>query len=497
MIDRDAFRGLPAVGALIEHEVLECAVRTRGRAAVVRAVRAAIEEAREGLRAGRRIAGDLQSLAGRSIQILERERASIRPVINATGVLLHTGLGRAPLAREAIEAVVAVARGYCNLELDLEDGERGRRTTGIERLIRELTGAEAATAVNNNAGATVLVLKALAAGREVIVSRGELVEIGGSFRLPEILEASGAKLREVGTTNKTRLTDYERAIGPETAAILRVHRSNFEIVGFTEAPELRALVRLAHDRGIWAIDDIGSGAIDPDTLPPPAADEPTAAGSIRAGADVVLFSGDKLLGGPQCGVIAGTKRAIEKIESDPLMRALRLDKMVLAALEATLRLALDPERAAREIPLWSMAAVPVDVLASRAASLARVLCDRFGYRAECVPSDSFLGGGSAPIRVIPSAAVAISAPFPAGAQSEAGLAMALRGGDPPVIARVQKGAVLLDLRTVPNECEAELLDALGKVCHDRMGAEAGRGTGDDGEGLRDVGTKADLLESSG
>ena len=236
MIDRDAFRGLPAVGALIEHEVLACAVRTRGRAAVVRAVRAAIEEAREGLRAGRRIAADLLSLAGRSIQILERERVSIRPVINATGVLLHTGLGRAPLAREAIEAVAAVARGYCNLELDLEDGERGRRTTGIERLIRELTGAEAATAVNNNAGATVLVLKALAAGREVIVSRGELVEIGGSFRLPEILEASGAKLREVGTTNKTRLADYERAIGPETAAILRVHRSNFEIVGFTERP---------------------------------------------------------------------------------------------------------------------------------------------------------------------------------------------------------------------------------------------------------------------
>ena len=307
LIDRDAFRGLPAVGALIEHELLECAVRTRGRSAVIRAVRAAIEEAREVLRAGRPVAGDLQSLAGRSIQILERERASIRPVINATGVLLHTGLGRAPLAREAIDAVAAVARGYCNLELDLEDGERGRRTSGVERLIRELTGAEAATAVNNNAGATVLVLKALAAGREVIVSRGELVEIGGSFRLPEILEASGAKLREVGTTNKTRLADYERAIGPETAAILRVHRSNFEIVGFTEAPELGDLVRLAHDRGIWAIDDIGSGAIDPEKLPPQAADEPTAAGSIGAGADVVLFSGDKLLGGPQCGVIAGTQ----------------------------------------------------------------------------------------------------------------------------------------------------------------------------------------------
>ena len=204
---------------------------------------------------------------GGRFEILESERASIRPVINATGVLLHTGLGRAPLADEAIEAVAAVARGYCSLELELEDGERGRRTSGIERLICELTGAEAATAVNNNAGATVLALRALAAGREVIVSRGELVEIGGSFRLPEILEVSGAKLREVGTTNKTRLSDYERAIGPETAAILRVHRSNFRIVGFTEAPELADLVRLAHDRGIWAIDDIGSGAIRSDLLP--------------------------------------------------------------------------------------------------------------------------------------------------------------------------------------------------------------------------------------
>jgi L-seryl-tRNA(Ser) seleniumtransferase len=474
LIDRNAFRGLPAVGALIEHQALEGAVRARGRAAVLRALRAAIEQAREELRAGRRIGVDPESLAGRSIQILESERASIRPVINATGVLLHTGLGRAPLACEAIEAVAAVARGYCSLELDLEEGERGRRTSGIERLIRELIGAEAATAVNNNAGATVLVLKALAAGREVIVSRGELVEIGGSFRLPEILEVSGAKLREVGTTNKTRLSDYERAIGPETAAILRVHRSNFQIVGFTEAPELPDLVRLAHERGIWAIDDIGSGAIDADTAPAHTGEEPTAAASISAGADVVLFSGDKLLGGPQCGVIAGTKRALERIESDPLMRALRLDKMVLAALEATLRLLLDPERTGR-IPLWSMAAVPVEVLSTRAAGLARALCERLGLRAIAVPSESFLGGGSAPIRVIPSAAVAISAPFPAGVASEAGLAMALRGGDRPVIARVQKGVVLLDLRTVPEDCEADLLDALEKVCHDRRGACAGNG----------------------
>ena len=222
---------------------------TRGRVAVLRAVRAALEEARSSLRAGAAAAADPGSLALRSRAILESQRPALRPVINATGILLHTGLGRAPLAEEAIAAVADVARGYCNLELDLEEGTRGRRTAGIASLLRELTGAEAATAVNNNAGATVLALKALAAGREVIVSRGQLVEIGGSFRLPEIFEVSGAMLREVGTTNKTRLSDYERAIGPNTAAILRVHRSNFRIVGFTEDPELAELVQLAHAHG--------------------------------------------------------------------------------------------------------------------------------------------------------------------------------------------------------------------------------------------------------
>ncbi len=480
-MDRDGLRGLPPVGAVLEHEALAASVRARGRAAVLRAVRAALEEARRGLRVGSQIAADPESLAGRSLQILESERASIRPVINATGVLLHTGLGRAPLAREAIEAVAMVARGYCSLELELEDGGRGRRTTGIERLICELTGAEAATAVNNNAGATVVALRALAAGREVIVSRGELVEIGGSFRLPEIFEVSGARLREVGTTNRTRLSDYERAIGPETAAILRVHRSNFRIVGFTEAPELSDLVRLAHDREIWAIDDIGSGAIRSDLIPQ-AAGEPTATGAIAAGADVVLFSGDKLLGGPQCGIMAGNKRAVECIESDPLMRALRLDKMALAALEATLRLVLDPDRGALRIPLWSMVAAPVEELSARAGALARTMCERLGYHAAVVASESFLGGGSAPIQPIPTAAIAISAPFPAPYESEAGLAHALRRGDPPVIVRVQKGVVLLDVRTIPTDCETDLLDALEKVCHDRGGTGRGNGPVEDGEG---------------
>ncbi len=479
-MDHDALRRLPPVSAVLEHESLASSMRARGRAAVLRAVRTALEEARSELRGGGELSPDSDTLASRSLEILECERPSLRPVINATGVLLHTGLGRAPLASEAIEAVAAVARGYCNLELDLEDGERGRRTSGIERLVCELTNAEAATSVNNNAGATLLALRALAAGREVIVSRGELVEIGGSFRLPEILEASGARLREVGTTNKTRLSDYERALGPETAAILRVHRSNFRIVGFTEAPELSDLVRLAHDNGLWAIDDIGSGALRAVILPH-AVDEPTVADGIAAGADLVLFSGDKLLGGPQCGILAGTRKAIDRIESDPLMRALRLDKMTLAALEATLRLALDPERAAARIPLWSMIWAPVSALSERAGSLAASLRLEPGYHATVVPAESYLGGGSAPIQPIPTAAIAISPPFPAPHASEAALAKALRQSDPPVIVRVQKGVVLLDTRTVSPDCDADLLDALRKVCHDRRSEGRMNGPVDQGD----------------
>jgi L-seryl-tRNA(Ser) seleniumtransferase len=391
----------------------------------------------------------------------------LRPVINATGILLHTGLGRAPLAAEAIAAVSQVARGYCNLELDLDDGTRGRRTGAIALLLAELTGAQAATAVNNNAGATVLALKALAAGCEVIVSRGQLVEIGGSFRLPEIFEVSGARLREVGTTNKTRLADYERAIRPETAAILRVHRSNFRLVGFTEDPELGELVRLAHEHGLWAIDDIGSGALGPGR-PPQVGDEPTAAAGIAAGADIVLFSGDKLLGGPQCGIMVGTDKAISQIESDPLMRALRLDKMTLAALEATLLLACDADRACERIPLWAMIANPVANLRARAETMAAVLFSELGLRAAVVPAESFIGGGSAPYQPLPTAAVGLSPPFPPPHDSEAAFATALRQGEPSVVARVQKGLVILDLRTVTDDGDRDLLDAIRKVCHDRV-----------------------------
>ncbi len=462
----DAFRQLPPVGAVLEHELLVASLRARGRVAVLGAVRAALEEARSALRAGLTPGADPASLAIRSREILDSRRSSLRAVINATGTLLHTGLGRAPLADEAIAAVTEVARGYCNLELDLEEGSRGHRTAGIARLLRELTGAEAATAVNNNAGATVLALKALAAGREVIVSRGQLVEIGGSFRLPEIFEVSAAILREVGTTNKTRIADYDRAIGPETAAILRVHRSNFRIVGFTEDAGLAELVQLAHEKNLWMIDDIGSGALGPGQ-PPHAGDEPTAAAAIAAGADLVLFSGDKLLGGPQCGIMAGNARAVGRVEGDPLMRALRLDKMTLAALEATLLLACDPVRAAGRIPLWSMLATPLDVLLKRATKLAATFRSELGLNAAAVAADSYLGGGSAPAQPIPSVVIAVSPPFPVDRDSEAELARALRQGHPPVVTRVQKGLVLFDLRTVAADRDPDLLDAVRKVCHDR------------------------------
>jgi L-seryl-tRNA(Ser) seleniumtransferase len=463
-VESDARRRLPPVSAVLEHELLVESLPVRGRLAVRRAVRAALAELRRGLQDGRAVSADPASVAQRTRELLDQERATLRPVINATGVLLHTGLGRAPLAAEALAAVARVASGYCNLELDLDAGGRGRRTVGVAQVLRELTGAPAATVVNNNAGATVLALRALAGGREVVVSRGQLVEIGGSFRLPEIFEVSGARLREVGTTNKTRLSDYQRALGPETAAILRVHRSNFRIVGFTEDPTLPELVELAHTHGLWAIDDIGSGALRPG-CPPQIGDEPTVAEALAAGADLVLFSGDKLLGGPQCGILVGSREAIGRIEADPLMRALRVDKMTLAALESTLRLAADGEHAATRIPLWSMIATELSVLSARAERLAAALRAELDLNATVMPGESFVGGGSAPIHAIPAAVVVVGPPFPTPHDSEAAWARALRRGDPAVVPRVQGGRVLFDLRTVAADQEPRLLDAIRRVCH--------------------------------
>lgn len=462
-------RDLPPVHALMSHPAVVSAAEELGRARMAAAVRQVIDEARASLLSGSPAPVDLESLSAEAIAIARTPRPGLRRVLNATGVLLHTGLGRAPLAAEAVEAIVRVAGGYCDLELDLETGLRGRRTSAVEGLLRSLTGAPAATVVNNNAAATLLTVQALAAGREVIVSRGELVEIGGSFRLPEIIETSGARLREVGTTNRTRLADFERAIGPETAAILRVHASNYQVVGFTERATLGELAGLARSRGLHFIDDLGSGALAPG-LPPGLGREPTVSESLAAGADLVLFSGDKLLGGPQCGLILGRPELVRAIESSPLMRAVRVDKLTIAALEATLHLLLDPLTSASRLPLWSFLRADPFALRKRAERLAARLRDEFGLRASVVDSTSYLGGGSAPHQSLASSAVRLDAPFPPAFGSEAALATALRGSEPAVVCRVHDGALHLDPRALlPGEDDL-ILASFSRLLHAR-GAE--------------------------
>jgi L-seryl-tRNA(Ser) seleniumtransferase len=451
-------RALPPVNDVLDRTELADPITRLGRSEVVRNVRAALEEARAAIGSGTPCAYDAAALAARARELCESDHSHLRPAINATGILLNTGLGRAPIATEAAAAVERIARGYCSLEIDLDTGERGSRTTGVEAALRRLTGAEAATVVNNNAAATVLALRALAEGREVIVSRGQLVEIGGSFRLPEIFEASGAKLREVGTTNRTRLDDFAKAIGPETAALLRVHPSNYRIIGFVESVGIAELAGLAHARGLWAIDDVGSGMLRKG-MPEGVLDEPTMAEGIEAGADVVLASGDKLLGGPQCGLIVGKKAAIDRLKSDPLMRAFRVDKMTLAALDLTLRLAARGGPAS--IPLWQLLATPVESLHDRACVISERLAEH-GFVAEVEPTEAMLGGGSTPARPIPSRAVRLAPPYPdpfAGLD-ESALSRRLRQGGPPVITRIQRGAVLLDLRAVFPTEDGTLIAAL-------------------------------------
>jgi L-seryl-tRNA(Ser) seleniumtransferase len=449
-------RDLPPVHLVIDRPELAATIAQYGRAAALEAVREALEEARQHLLRGEPSAVDPWRIAWSAAERLERARPRLRPVINATGILLHTGLGRAPLAAEAIEAVARVARGYCNLEVDLATGDRGARADAVAPLLCRLTGAEAATVVNNNAAATVLSLRALASGREVVVSRGQLIEIGGNFRLPEIFAVSGARLVEVGTTNRTRLSDYERAIGPDTAVLLRVHPSNYRVVGFTESVNITELANLAHARGLRTIDDIGSGALGPGL--PPVLGEPTFSEGITAGADLVLGSGDKLLGGPQCGLILGKRDAVALASSDPLARAVRVDKMTLAALEATLQLALDPSRAVGLIPLWSFLTTPLEALQARAERIAEVLRLELCMDAVAVETTSYLGGGSLPGQGIPSAGVRVIA-----FTSEDTLGRALRLSDPAVIARVQGGAVWFDLRAVDPREDEGLLAAIRGV----------------------------------
>jgi L-seryl-tRNA(Ser) seleniumtransferase len=451
------FRALPSISQLLEQPALITARVLHAAEAITAAARAEVELLRAAIAAGEVPSLDLAAISERVATRLAADAIpAIRTVINATGIVLHTNLGRSPLHEEAARAAFDAARGYLNLELDLATGKRSSRQDAVRAGICAITGAEAATAVNNCAAATVIVLRSLAAGREVIVSRGQLIEIGGSFRIPDIMGVSGATLREVGTTNITRLADYEAAIGPNTAAIMRVHTSNYRVRGFTKAVELPELVALGKKHNLPVIDDAGSGqAVDlaPFGLP----GEPLVSAGIREGADLVLFSGDKLLGGPQAGIIAGGGVHIAKIERDPLMRAFRLDKMTLAALEATLRLYRDPAKALREILTLRMLTTPLEELQRRCSAFAERLRALPGVVAEVRSDVAYVGGGSLPDVAVPTAVIALAV---AGV-SESELAARLRTGTPSVVARVQDGKLLLDLRTVFPRQEDDLFAACG------------------------------------
>jgi len=432
-------RDLPSVDDLARDE------RLAGEppALAVEAARTALSRAREEIKAGH----DPGDLGERAVAELAAARTpSLRRALNATGVIVHTNLGRAPLAEAALERALEIGGGYSNLEYDLAAGGRGSRQDHVAAILRRLTGAEAALVVNNNAAAVMLALAALAEGREVLVSRGELIEIGDGFRIPDVLARSGARLREVGTTNRTRAADYERAIGAETAVLLRVHQSNFRVVGFTELPSLEELAAVAKRHDLPLVDDLGSGALflSNSLL---LSDEPTAHENLVAGADLVCFSGDKLLGGPQAGIVVGNAEVVEKLRRHPLQRALRADKLTLAALEGTLALYLDPELAAREVPVLRMLQEPIDAIHARAERLAEAV------GGEVEETVGRVGGGALPLAELPSFACAV----------EEDLAAPLRAGDPPVIGVIRDGRLLLDCRTLTDTEADEVAAAVASA----------------------------------
>jgi len=442
-------RSLPSVGSLLESPELSSYQGRAPHAVLAAAAREAIAAARATLkgRASKR-AGALprEEILRDAVRRVEQElHPAPRPVINATGIVIHTNLGRAVLAEEAVRAVVETARSYTNLEMTLVTGARGSRMAHVEPLLTELLGAEAALVVNNNAAAMLLALNTLSLGKEAVVSRGQLVEIGGSFRIPDILERAGALLREVGTTNRTRIRDYERAIGPETGLLLRVHPSNFAMVGFTEEVTRGELVALARNKRLPLVEDVGSGAlIDFVRWGLPA--EPIAREALAEGVPLVCFSGDKLLGGPQAGILAGKRKVIQALRANPMSRALRVDKLTLAALVATLRLYRDPEKVGTAVPTLRMLGEPAESVRARAGEILRALgADRASQgRAEVVACTTEVGGGSMPLARIPSYALALR---PARGRVE-DLARSLRTGPDPVIGRIESGRLLLDLRTV-------------------------------------------------
>ena len=452
--DVSLLRQIPAVDELLGRETLRALEQRVGRRLVVDATRKVLQ----GLR-GRIANGKIASV---SVEMLEAEIAaatesaaepSLQPLINASGVILHTNLGRAPLAQQAIEHLAETATRYSNLEYDLERGKRDQHT---DRLFAQFLGAERTLVVNNNAAAVFLALNTLAEGGEVIVSRGELIEIGGSFRIPEICAKSGAVLREVGTTNRTRIGDYAAALNERTRLLMRVHASNFRIVGFTERPELKELVDLARERNLLLLEDLGSGCLV-DFSPLGIRDEPPAGTSLRAGVDIVTFSGDKMLGGPQAGILTGRREPLDKIRKNPLFRALRVDKLTIAALEATVAFYLRNDLNA--IPALHMMYLTREEIVSRAARLAERVAALPGFAAELEDGESVVGGGSTPGQSLPTRLVAITYARLSAQEIEA----ALRRNSPPVIGRIERDRLLLDLRTVFEDQDEQIVRAFERL----------------------------------
>ena len=448
------FRHLPSVDSLLSEERIKQLEETYPHQLLVDLVRQRLERERLAIAAGNPCPSIDEIVESISAQLRELENPSLRPVINATGVILHTNLGRAPLSHEAIEAMDTAARGYCNLEFDLDSGTRGSRHVHIKRLLCQLTGAEAALVVNNNASAVLLGLTALARRKEVIVSRGQAVEIGGSFRIPDVMRQSGAKLVEVGTTNCTYVADYEQAINPHTAALMRVHASNFQVTGFTHSITLEELVTIGQRYDLPVFDDLGSGCfLDTTTfgLNP----EPMVQQSVAVGAGLVFFSGDKLVGGPQAGIIVGKKQFIDKLRKHPLARAGRIDKIRLAGLAATLIHYLKGE-AAEKIPVWQMLSEPLEEIERRASMWAQPL----GELAQVIAGESMVGGGSLPGSTLPTRLVAIGGGKGGSRSKVQTLAQKLRRQQFPIIGRISGDALLLDPRSVLPEEDQIMLKAL-------------------------------------
>ena len=449
----DARRNLPSVDELLRLECVAAWVERWGRETVTRAFREALAAVRADPH-GVDVASLSEDLLGETLRKLSSDRPSLRLVVNGTGVILHTNLGRAPLAAAATRVAAEIAGGYSSLEYDLQVGERGDRYTHCADLVSHLTGAEASLVVNNNAAAVALAINTLARGRDVVVSRGELVEIGGGFRIPEVIERSGAFLCEVGTTNRTRVDDYRKAITPSTGLLLKIHPSNYRVEGFAEETSLEDLVDLGRSADVPVMHDLGSGLLLEENFP--GLGEPSVLASVASGVDIVTWSGDKLLGGPQAGIIQGKTSTVDKLRSNPLLRAFRVDKMTLAALEVTLRLYRSPERARIDIPVLRMLTESADAVEVRARTAHSELSQAAAARVSIAPMRSVLGGGAAPGFEISSAGWLLSG-HPAVIESR------LRGQDPPVIGRIEGGSFLLDFRTVLEGQEGLLASSVERL----------------------------------